>query len=493
MIMKKTIFLITVLLLSSLTGCNDKIKETANRIAAERATDRIKHTLSLIPGITNVTKSISANSDTAYFFNYAQAVDHSNPAAGTFNQRVGLIFKGKDKPVVLHTQGYNIADDIADLSNESVATLLEANVVEIEHRYFGNSRPEGKDNLAYTYLYTEQAAEDIHAIVSVLKEALFKDNKWVATGGSKGGITATLQAYYSEKKGWKDIDLYIPFCAPFLTSIQDSSVGDYLWAICSDVLKRYPAAITGNKQVRDLCLRMFHTLNAEEYGFILDEYGPDEKAAACGAVWIFFENLTEKFSYVPYALWANLVPDPDTAPAEDVAKFVFMGESDLYLIVSEAASETKSGYQDARLRELARQKESIIAYYVQGCRELGLYCYNFSGVDPTYVTPADAAAAGYFLDNAGRFSMYGSQWDGGALMKDVRDWVSTETSADIIFVYGGFDPWTGGGVSPSVASNPHIKYILNETGGHSTAFLNPEYFTEDATKAIVDAINEKLN
>lgn len=495
MIMKKTIFLIPFLLVVCLSGCINKIEETANKRPTNKSTDQIKQILSIIPGVTNVKISSSADLGTAYFFNYAQAIDHANPAAGTFNQRVSVIYKDKDKPVVLHTQGYFMGNDISTLQPQDLSTLLEANVVEIEHRYFGASCPEGTDNLDFTYLYTEQAAEDIHAIVTTLKESLFKENKWVATGVSKGGITTTLQAYYSEKKGWKDIDLYIPFCAPFLTSLQDPSVGNYLWNMCPDILRRYPAAITGNDELRNLCLRIFHTECPDEYGFILAEYGPDEKAAACGAVWMFFENLFEKFSYVPYSLWANLVPDPQTAPVQDVAQFTFIKTDAFYKAIIEAMSgETKSGYEDFRLREMTHNRNSILPYYVQGCRELGLYCYNFSGVDGTYVTATEAAAAGYLLDNSSRYSMYADKWDGGALMTDVRNWVSTESSASIIFVYGGLDPWTGGGVDPaSVKSNPHVKYILNETGIHSSAFLNPTYYSEAATKAITDAVNEKLN
>lgn len=491
MIMKKSLYIIPILLIMGLAGCVEKIEETANKTATEKATDQVKKALSLIPGVTNVKRS-SADGGLAYFFNYAQAIDHTNPASGTFNQRVSLIYKGADKPVVLHTQGYYMGDDYSSLSRQDLSAYLEANVVEIEHRYFGGSRPEDKGNLDFTYLYTEQAAEDIHVIVSILKETLFKDSKWVATGGSKGGITTTLQAYYSEKKGWKDIDLYVPFCAPFLTSLQDPSVGNYLWNICSDVLKSYPAAITGNKELRDLCLQVFHTKYPDEYGLILAEYGPDEKAAACGVVWMFFENLFEKFAYLPYALWANLVPDPKTASAQDVASFIFMSTTDLLKAISEAMTETgatKSGYEDATLRELYRDRKTIVPYYVQGCRELGLYCYNFSGVDGTYVTAAEASAAGYFLDNAGRYSMYAGQWDGGTLMTDVRNWVSTESSANIIFVYGGMDPWTGGGVDPaSVKSNPRVRYILNETGGHSSAFLDSTTFTEAASKEIMEAV-----
>lgn len=46
--------------------------------------------------------------------------------------------------------------------SHDLRTFLDANWVEIEHRYFGNSMPEPVDSVRMNYLYTIQAASDIH-------------------------------------------------------------------------------------------------------------------------------------------------------------------------------------------------------------------------------------------------------------------------------------------------------------------------------------------
>ena len=45
-------------------------------------------------------------SKTAYYFNYKQDIDHNNHSKGWFKQQCVLTVKGKDRPTVLHTEGY---------------------------------------------------------------------------------------------------------------------------------------------------------------------------------------------------------------------------------------------------------------------------------------------------------------------------------------------------------------------------------------------------
>lgn len=82
-------------------------------------------------------------------------------------------------------------------------------------------------------------------MVQAFRQTVFPDNKWVATGISKGGISTTLYAFYSTQYGWNDIDLYVPFCAPFLTgspaSCADTSVHEYTVNSCGS---GYPAGST---------------------------------------------------------------------------------------------------------------------------------------------------------------------------------------------------------------------------------------------------------
>lgn len=83
------------------------------------------------------------------------------------------------------TDGYAI--DYAsksDYSNE-LAKELKANIVVVEHRFFGKSVP---DSLDWNLLTMKQAADDYHFIKSMLDKIL--TGKWLSTGISKGGQAA---------------------------------------------------------------------------------------------------------------------------------------------------------------------------------------------------------------------------------------------------------------------------------------------------------------
>ena len=87
---------------------------------------------------------------TAYYFNYRQLVDHNDPTKGWFKQQCVLTVAGKDRPTVLHTQGYalniNGKNDLQMIGEPSLVPVLEANCLQVEYRYFGWSLPEGYTN-----------------------------------------------------------------------------------------------------------------------------------------------------------------------------------------------------------------------------------------------------------------------------------------------------------------------------------------------------------
>ena len=206
--------------------------------------DYIAKALSIIPGISDVRMDQQVLSTRkGYYFKVEQLVDNSDVSKGTFKQLCLLEINDLDAPVMLYTNGYNLDSYIGNIGPEDIAKYLNANSLYVEHRYFGQSLPEDFNNLNFTYFNAQQAAADLHRVVTLLKQYLFnKGNKWVSTGTSKCGINTTLYAYYSDLYGWDDIDLYVPFCAPFLVgtpqSPADKSVGTYLKDVCGSL---YPA------------------------------------------------------------------------------------------------------------------------------------------------------------------------------------------------------------------------------------------------------------
>jgi hypothetical protein len=60
-------------------------------------------------------------------------------------------------------------------------------------------------------------------------------------------------------------------------------------------------------------------------------------------------------------------------------------------------------------------------------------------------------------------------WDGGAAMRDVAQWLRLEGDR-IVLVYGGVDPWTGGAID--VGSNPRVLTVVQPGGDHQTRIQN---------------------
>ncbi len=107
-----------------------------------------------------------------------QPLDHDNPATGHFYQRVFLLHKEFNKPVLLETEGYAARPD----KISEITKLIDANQIIVEHRYFGESIP---DSLDYQYLNIRQAAADHHRITQLFRQIY--TGKWVTSGISKGG------------------------------------------------------------------------------------------------------------------------------------------------------------------------------------------------------------------------------------------------------------------------------------------------------------------
>ena len=130
-----------------------------------------------------------------------QEIDHNDPSKGYFYQRAFLSHKGYDNPTAIITNGYGKPRN----NITEVAELLEANQINVEHRYFLESSP---DSLDYDYLNFEQITADLHKINQLFRKIY--DGKWISTGISKGGTTTIFYRYFYPN----DVDVSIPYVAP---------------------------------------------------------------------------------------------------------------------------------------------------------------------------------------------------------------------------------------------------------------------------------------
>lgn len=154
-----------------------------------------------------------------YEINTKQVLDHTNPKSDRFNQRLFIFHKGFDKPVVFVTEGYDA--DYAEMTkyNHELCDLLDANLIVVEHRFYGKSKPNPYNR---DFLTIEQAAADHHEIATMLKKIYV--GKWISTGTSKGGSTALyFKALYPN-----DVDVAVAYVAPLTIAQEDPRPIDWI-------------------------------------------------------------------------------------------------------------------------------------------------------------------------------------------------------------------------------------------------------------------------
>lgn len=153
-------------------------------VASAAGPDDITGALASIPGLTVVKEDAAPAGYRFFELAFTQPVDHRRPGGRTFQQRFTLLHRDFAAPTVAFTSGYNVS-----LSpNRSEPTrIVDGNQLSMEYRYFTPSRPE-PENWARD-LTIWQAAADEHDAVEAFKKIY--PGKWLATGASKGGMTAT--------------------------------------------------------------------------------------------------------------------------------------------------------------------------------------------------------------------------------------------------------------------------------------------------------------
>jgi len=173
----------------------------ARRVAAgdTDVLDRIR----AVAGVLSVVESDSTIPGTRFFrVEFAQPVDHANPAGPMFRQRLTILHRDVSAPTVLEINGYYVSPDSVQYE---LTALLQANQIHVEHRYFIPSRPDPVD---WQFLNIAEGAADDHEIVQAFKTIY--GAKWVSTGASKGGMASVYFRYFYPG----DVDATVPYVAP---------------------------------------------------------------------------------------------------------------------------------------------------------------------------------------------------------------------------------------------------------------------------------------
>lgn len=489
---KHIAWLVSILILTTGIGFTN----TENIFASS---DTIEHQLAKLDGVTKVTKlemeKETGDLDEKFMLYFEQPLDWEHPEKGTFTQRVELGIRSNAEANALLTNGYNMNESLfaVDTDPEGLTALLNANYIQVEHRFFGGSRPEGMrdDNSNfedwYEYYNLKNSTADFHKIYTELSKVLGED-KWIAYGRSYRGIMTNAYAYYYPD----DMDVYLPYCAPTSCGMDDERFYDNMYKTIGDdredgaelrkLFTDFQVELMRNKEE----LMPIFKEALEKDGGTYTEFATPERV---------FDITVLEFAV---QMWQRKV-NQTTELGEDV-KTLFPR----VMLKSEDTEEEKQAKLEEQIEILTTVQSfdwatntPFFPYYISACTELGQYHYNFdylrqamqeAGVpaenlsitkemEPTILqdlmfTPAQKKV----------FKYSSHYYD--AVTRDIK---TTETKH--LMLLGADDPWAALRMPIEDGDNPNVKVYLLQGGDH---YIGIGDFPEETQKEIINQLEEWL-
>lgn len=376
-----------------------------------------KQRLEQLPGVVSVepifTDSLFSEQYDVYF---KQFIDHENEAEGTFLQRVVVGNINIEAPVVVVLEGYSIFHARAT----EITRYFKCNQVNIEHRFFKNSKP---DVIPWEKLTVKQAATDQHKIIESLKH-LYK-NAWLSTGVSKGGQTTMFHRCYYPF----DVKASVPYVAPLNMAREDERIYEFLNTVGSDAER---AKI---HKFQELCFENFEQLLRML------------KSKARIKKWSFKMGYEKALEYTileySFALWQyagakmNQIPDSSATVKE------------LFNHLSAISSFTF--FEDSGVKQYH-------PFFWAALTEIGMYGYE---TKPFEKYLGDTVYTFDFAAPEGTKPVYSTN-----TVEEVKDYLDTEAE-NMLFIVGGLDTWGATAYYPSGDNNLVTKVLPN--GHHGTS------------------------
>jgi len=381
--------------------------------------------LKSIPGAEVVKKDTSAYKE-FYILMLPQAVDHNNPGGASFKQRVFVGHEGFDKPTVMETEGYG-ADWVSTNTMSEPTKILKANQLYVEHRYFGPSTPNPVD---WKYLTAEQDAGDYHYIRTLFGQ-IYK-GKWIATGVSKGGQTATeYKVFYPQ-----DVDVTIPYVAPINYRRLDPRIDRHFNKVGTKEQR---------KQIKEIQIYLLKNKSAvlPVWTKIADKAGMKFTTIDTESAYDY-SVLEFPFSFWQYTADATKLPNLKTATPDNMALYLIQIVSPFWYTEAAKVYEP-SGYQ----------------FYTQ----LGYYEYDEKPFRK-YLKNKDYPNSVFVPQNVPVV------WD-PSYQEKLKKFMGSNPQ-HMIYIYGEADPWgaTAAEIKPGTGSLKLVQ--VGGTHGAQIASLNPE-------------------
>jgi NAD(P)-dependent dehydrogenase (short-subunit alcohol dehydrogenase family) len=354
------------------------------------------------PEIDQVVEQATTRVGYRYFeIWFTQPIDHDHPERGTFRQYATLIHRDPTAPLVLLHTGYG--NWYYDYPGQ-VTRLYHANQLVIEHRFFRTSRPAAIADWAS--LTIAQAAADHHVIATVMHRLY--GGPFLETGASKGGMTSI----YHRRFWPDDVDATVAYVAPISFAAPDYRYEPHLEAIgppaCRTALRQFQAELLRNRRAA-LEARAAAEAAALDRSYTRVALPAAVESAVVGLEWAFWQ-------FAGAASCADIPP----VTASDEQAFSFL----------QAINEVGSS-DDDNLAEFE-------AYYYQAEVELGYPGHDGRAPGrPDHLPEASAYDGAYPREVVTPAVRAARRWT------DVDAWVRA-SGERIVFLYGEWDPWSGG-------------------------------------------------
>ena len=407
---------------------------TCVSVHATDLTDRL-NALSAVSGVKTL-QSTDGLEKLVCFVN--QQLDWKDEAEGSFGQRVIIKHRGFDRPTVMVTEGYGAAYALHPGYQEELSTLLEANLVFVEHRYFLESTPQPCD---WSHLTVENSAGDYHHIRNLLREVY--PGKWFTTGISKGGQTTMFyRTFYPN-----DVDGSVSYVAPLNKSLEDGRHEPFI-----------NQAGTAEERARIQEFQMETLKRRASLEPMFADYCSRKGYTFRVPVSEIFDLAVLEYSF---AFWQW---------GDDVAQIP-------------ALTATDSTYYKHLIDKCEpsyfAQQTPYTSFNVQAMRELGYYGYDTAPFEEYLSIPH---AEGYMRRVMIPDSLTYIEFDGN-LYERVNTFLR-ENDLPMMFIYGEYDPWSATGVT-WLNDKKHIRVFVEPGGSHKARIGTMPEATQKEIKKIL--------
>ena len=404
--------------------------------------------LKFIPEVSDIKKIETNGFIESYTFNFEQPIDHRKPELGTFKQRVVLQHNKQSAPIVVVLEGYMIWG----YTKSEPCEIVDGNQIIIEHRFFAESIP-ADGNIPWEHLTIYNAAHDQHRIIEALKNKVYKKNKWLTTGISKGGQTTIFHRFFFPK----DVDVSVPYVAPLNLDFVDPRLQKNLNRLGSGKasVSKFLGGNTDDAPryiIKDFQTHCFKNIDALYALFQKDVNERGYKYESVGGAKRALELMILEY---PFAFWQG-GEEVQSIPQGDID-----GIEEFYAHLTKVSP--PSFFDDTEIAIFR-------PFFYQALTEIGFYDYKVRPFKKYLPNDKKNITFEFCLDEAASKAAEKIEYNRNK-MRYIAKWLQ-EDAKKMIFIYGGNDAWSGTQVN--LKKNPFCYKFVCEGEAHGASIKDFE-------------------